>query len=86
MDIAKADSFIYHDCHSNKTYISKDLNTLLEKVPDRLVSICKAIVNTESGPMIFDMDEAYSGEPIIMRRFMHYDSYMGYYRQTIVEL
>lgn len=86
MDIAKADKFIYHDVYDDITYISKDFDTLMEKVPHNLVSICKAVVNTESGPMIFEMDESYSGEPIIMRRFMHYDSYMSYYKRNIVEL
>lgn len=86
MDIAKAKEFIYNDVKSNKIYISKDFDKLLDKVPYRLTKLCFAVVDTESGPILFEMDDSYSGEPIIMRRFMHYDSFMNYYTKKKIVL
>lgn len=80
MDKEKAKEFIFLDQTSSKEkiYISKDLDKLLELNKGRLISIY-AVVDTESGEKLFDMDFAYSGEPIIMGVFLHKDYFMNWY-------
>lgn len=79
MDKEKAKEFVLnqvHDC--NKIYISKDLQKLLDKNDGDLPFIY-AIVETESGDTLCEMDWSYSGEPIIMRRFIHKDYFFKHY-------
>lgn len=38
-----------------------------------------AVIETESGDTLMNMDWAYSGEPIIMNRFIHKEYFMKYY-------
>lgn len=79
MDTAKAKEFIFLDLWNNdKIYISKDLQTLIDMNDGSLNSIY-AVVDTESGEKLFDMDFAYSGEPIIMRVFLHKKFFMDHY-------
>jgi hypothetical protein len=79
MDTAKAKEFIFLDlCNDEKIYISKDLQTLIDMNDGSLNSIY-AVVDTESGEKLFDMDFAYSGEPIIMRVFLHKKFFMDHY-------
>lgn len=86
MDVAKAKKFLVENHISGTVYVSKDLEKIIDKA-DGLVCICKAVVDTPNGEMIFNMDTAYDGEPIIMRRLMHYNSYFSYYQnRKIVEL
>jgi len=74
MDKAKAKEFIFLDtidtiC-TNKIYVSKDLDKLIDMNNGSLISIY-AVVDTASGEQLFDMDFDYSGEPIITRAFIH---------------
>ena len=79
MDTAKAKEFIFLDLwNDEKIYISKDLQTLIDMNDGSLNSIY-AVVDTESGEKLFDMDFAYSGEPIIMRVFLHKKFFMDHY-------
>lgn len=79
MDTAKAKEFIFLDIwNDEKIYISKDLQTLIDMNDGSLTSIY-AVVDTESGEKLFDMDFAYSGEPIIMRVFLHKKFFMDHY-------
>ena len=79
MDTAKAKEFIFLDLwNDEKIYISKDLQTLIDMNDGSLTSIY-AVVDTESGEKLFDMDFAYSGEPIIMRVFLHKKFFMDHY-------
>lgn len=79
MDIAKAKEFIFLDLwNDEKIYISKDLQKLIDLNDGGLNSIY-AVVDTESGEKLFDMDFAYSGEPIIMRVFLHKKFFMDHY-------
>lgn len=81
MEVCKAKEFIYNpvSIHSeNKLYISKDLDKILEKTDGELISVY-AILETPEGLVLFDMDFTYAGEPIILRKFMHKDSYLGFY-------
>lgn len=79
MDTAKAKEFIFLDLwNDEKIYISKDLQTLIDMNDGSLTSIY-AVVDTESGEKLFEMDFAYSGEPIIMRVFLHKKFFMDHY-------
>lgn len=78
MDKEKAKEFIFYDNLEEKIYISKDINKLIELNDASLCGIY-AVVDTENGEKLFEMDFAYSGEPIIMRVFLHKDYFMKYY-------
>ena len=77
MDTAKAKEFLFYDALEEKIYISKNLDRLIELNDGSLTGIY-AVVDTESGEKLFEMDFAYSGEPIIMRVFLHKDFFMKY--------
>ena len=79
MDKEKAKEFIFcpHE-GQNKIYISKDLQRLMDMNDGELVWIY-AVIETESGDTLMNMDWAYSGEPIIMNRFIHKDYFMKHY-------
>lgn len=81
MDKEKAKEFLFFDqINEDKEiiYISNDLDKLIEMNDGSLTSIY-AIVDTENGEKLFEMDFAYSGEPIIMRVFLHKDFFMKHY-------
>ncbi len=77
MDKERAKEFLFDAdiIDENKIYISKDLQTLMDMNEGRLISIF-AVVETESGDTLMYMDWAYSGEPIIMGRFLHKDFFL----------
>lgn len=82
MDKAKAKEFIFLDtidtiC-TNKIYVSKDLDKLMDMNNGSLISIY-AVVDTVSGEQLFDMDFDYSGEPIITRAFIHKEFFINAY-------
>lgn len=87
MDVAKAKFFVYHGFKDeNVIYVSRDIQTLIDK-QDAIIPIINAVVETESGEIMFDMDTTYSGEPIITRRFMHYETYKQFHPSCkIIEL
>ena len=78
MDKEKAKEFSFKDGGSKKIYVSKDLQTLLDKNDGELVWIY-AVIETESGDTLMNMDWSYSGEPIIIDRFIHKDYFMQHY-------
>lgn len=80
MEKEKAKEFIFLDLwgHDEKIYISQDLQRLIDLNDGSLNSIY-AVVDTEGGEKLFEMDFAYSGEPIIMRVFLHKDFFMKHY-------
>lgn len=80
MDKERAKEFIFLDTLNadDKIYISQDLNKLIDLNEGSLTSIY-AVIDTESGEKLFEMDFAYSGEPIIMRVFLHKDYFMRWY-------
>ncbi len=65
-----------HD--EKKIYISKDLNKILEKTEGDLISVYAAL-EMQNGLTLFTMDYSYSDEPLIMHRFMHLDTFFGFY-------
>lgn len=79
MDKERAKEFIYAPHDEKKIYISKDLQKILDiKRTPQLLWIY-AVLETESGDTLCNMDYAYSGEPIIMDRFIHKDFFMEHY-------
>ena len=75
MDKEKAKEFLLDDDENGKIYISKDLQKLLDMNENRLIGIF-AVLETESGETLMHMDWAYSGEPIIMGRFIHKEFFL----------
>lgn len=87
MDKEKAKEFIYYDDENNIIYISKDVQTLIDIHPFHDLSWIYAVVDTENGEKLFEMDFAYSGEPIIMRVFLHKKYFIEYHWDAkIIEL
>ena len=87
MDKERAKEFIYYDDDNNIIYISKEVQTLIELNPRHNLIWIYAVVDTENGEKLFEMDFAYSGEPIIMRVFLHKKYFMDYHwTAKIVEL
>ena len=82
MDKEKAKAFLYDATNADDgcmyLYKSKDLQKLLDMNNGKLVFIY-AIIDTESGEMLMNMDWSYSNEPIIMRRFLHLDFFLIYH-------
>lgn len=79
MDAARANRFLYYDDDRNTIYISRDVQRLIDMHPFHLLTWIYAVVDTENGEKLFEMDFAYSGEPIIMRVFLHLDYFMEYH-------
>ena len=75
MDKERAKEFLFDADDENKIYISKDLQKLIDMNDGRLIGIF-AVLETESGDTLMNMDWAYSGEPIIMDRFIHKDFFL----------
>lgn len=78
MEKERAKKFLFCDLDSRKLYVSKDLQTLLDLNAKSLIDVY-AIVETESGDTLCNMDWAYSGEPIIMGRFIHLKYFLDHY-------
>lgn len=81
MEKEKAKEFIFLDLwggYYEKIYISQDLQRLIDLNNGSLNSIY-AVVDTESGEKLFEMDFAYSGEPIIMRVYLHKAFFMEHF-------
>lgn len=79
MDKAYAKEFIFLDyLATNKIYISKDLDKLLEINKGRLIGIY-GVIDTENGEKLMEMDWSYGGEPILMRVFVHKKYFMNHY-------
>ena len=77
MDKERAKEFLFDAeiINEDKIYISKNLQKLIDMNNGKLISIF-AVVETESGDTLMNMDWAYSGEPIIMGRFLHKDYFL----------
>ena len=81
MDKERAKEFIFVDMEKDgqPMYITKDLDKLIKLNDGSLIGVY-AVVDTEAGEKLFEMDFAYSGEPIIMRVFLHKKYYMDYWQ------
>lgn len=78
MDKEKAKAFLLRHEGERRIYISKDLQELLDKNDGELF-LLYAVIETESGDTLMHMDWSYSGEPIIMHRFIHKEYFMKHY-------
>lgn len=82
MEKEKAKAFLFDASHGENycmsLYKSKDLQRLLEMNNGELFFIY-AIIDTESGETLMNMDWSNSEEPIIMNRFIHLDYYLKYH-------
>lgn len=85
MDKEKAKEYLFDDPESHKIYISKDLQKLMNMNDGELFFIY-AVIETESGDTLMEMDWSYSGEPIIMRRFIHKDYLIEYKNKEVITL
>lgn len=87
MDKERAKEFIFCDVlDDDKIYITMDLDKLIELNEGSLTGIY-AVVDTENGEKLFEMDYAYSGEPIITRVFLHKNFFMDHFHNsTIINL
>ena len=91
MDKERAKEFILDDMYrsgcTDKIFVSKDLQKLLD-INDKngLIGIY-AVVDTESGEKLFEMDYAYDGDPIIMGVFLHKEFFMEqYWNREVVDI
>lgn len=78
MDKEKAKEFIFYEPLKEVIYISNDVYKLIELNEGYLTDIY-AVVDTENGEKLFEMDFGYSGEPVIMRVFLHKKFFMKHY-------
>ena len=89
MDKEKAKAYLFDATHNGDCmtlYKSKDLQKLLDMNDGELFFIY-AILETESGDTLMHMDWSYSGEPIIMDRFIHLDYFLKYHwNKELVDL
>ena len=85
MEKEKAKEYLFDDKKSHKIYISKDLQKLMDMNDGELFFIY-AVIETESGDTLMNMEWSYSGEPIIMRRFIHKEYFIKYKNKDIIEI
>jgi hypothetical protein len=78
MDKERAKYFLFLDEDTNNIYVSKDLEKILDRTDNELFWVY-AIIETQSGETLFEMDWSYSGEPIIMGRFIHTEFFFEHY-------
>lgn len=77
IETCNAKEYIFNPTFGDKIYLSKDLKTLMDKNDGCLIGIY-AVLEMPDGLNVFTMDFAYDGDPIIMQRFMHKDSYLKF--------
>lgn len=80
MDKEKAKEFIFLESDESKIYISKNVYDLI-KLNDNSPIGVYAVVDTENGEKMFNMDFDHSGEPIITRVFLHKEYFLKYHRR-----
>ena len=72
MDITRAKEFMLLPLFDeSKIFISKSLDKIVEKNGEDELTGVYGVVDTEDGEVLMTTDYAYSGEPILMRRFLH---------------
>lgn len=72
MDITRAKEFMLLPLFDeSKIFISKSLDKIVEKNGEDKLTGVYGVVDTKDGEVLMTTDYAYSGEPILMRRFLH---------------
>lgn len=80
MELCNAKRFLCRDAFLDIVYEAKDLQTLLDEVElARKYIGLFGVFDTPIGEVLFEIDESYSHEPIVMHRFMHYDSFCKFH-------
>lgn len=83
MDKEKAKEYLFDDPKTHKIYISKELRKLMDMNDGELFFIY-AVLETESGDTLMEMDWSYAEEPIIMHRFIHKDYLIKYKNKEVI--
>lgn len=88
MDAAKAKEFILMPpLDDSKIFISKSLDKLIDKNGDDGIIGIYGVVDTADGDVLMTTDYAYSGEVILMRRFLHKKFFINEYTtKDVIEL
>lgn len=87
MDITKAKRFYYMDPMTDKVYTAKNIQTLFDEIEDaKLLCGVFGLVDTAYGQILFDVDFNYDNEPCLVRKFMHIDSFVRFYKNDIIEI
>ena len=85
MELAKAKYFVYRPPREERTmYKSHDLQTVMDKADNTLIGVY-ACIDTDSGEVLMETDFSYSGEPIIIKRFIHVQ-FLENYCNKIIDL
>lgn len=85
MDKEWAKEYLFDSKDEHKIYISKDLQKLMDMNNGELFFIY-AVVETESGDTLMEIDWSYAGEPIIMHRFIHKDYFIKFKNKEVVNI
>ena len=79
MELEFAKEFIYRDMDTNTIYITRSVDKLREICPaHKIRHSAWAVLDTERGMELFELDTTYSGELFLWMRFMHRDSFFGF--------
>ena len=85
MEIANVKRYICRDAYLDKIYISRSLQTLFDNVKLARDYIgLMGVLDTPIGEVLFSIEESYSHDPILMRRIMHYDTFMKFHLYSII--
>lgn len=80
MELEFAREFIYRDIDTHTIYVTKTVDKLLEVCPKyRIRHSAWAVLDTERGMELFDLDYDVDHELFLWMRFMHRDSFFGFY-------
>lgn len=71
--------FVYAPTTENTIYIANDLDTILQQSGENDLISVYAVVELENGETLFYTDRTYAGELMLHGRFMHCDSFFGFY-------
>lgn len=82
MEIRFAKEFILKDLDNDLIYITKSYDKFLELLEKDKYLTTFAVVDTERGLEIFDIDINYDGEYFIWRRIMHKDSFLNFHNDN----
>ena len=81
MELEFAKEFIYRDMDNHTIYVTKSVDKLLEicpKASDKTFSMGSSLILNEVWNCL-KLDTTYSDELFLWMRFMHRDSFFGFY-------
>lgn len=85
METVRAKEFLFDDIETCNVFISTDLQKLMDMNEGEL-SFIYAVIETEDGDILANMDWSYAGEPIIMQRFVHKEFLIRYKNKKIMNI